>query len=214
MLSLEMAKVTSKGQITIPVSIRRRLNINEGDKLLFIDSPDGVIMVNPDMLPAARGTEKLESVAEYRERATASAQGAALKSDSSADAEAAGDQAAETATRKDAATANAGAPRADTGAAVTSAGTQSTNARSTSTPSTGAPTTGAQSSSAQSADAPGAAITGAGASSIDILGSTAQIATGTTAPAPAAPTERRESKVHGFDLNTLLDEIRSIGSKI
>ena len=47
---MEMAKVTSKGQITIPVSIRRRLNINEGDKLLFIDSPDGVVMVNPDML--------------------------------------------------------------------------------------------------------------------------------------------------------------------
>ncbi|MCL2366888.1 MAG: AbrB/MazE/SpoVT family DNA-binding domain-containing protein [Oscillospiraceae bacterium] len=47
---MEMAKVTSKGQITIPVSIRRRLNIDEGDKLLFIDSPDGVVMVNPNML--------------------------------------------------------------------------------------------------------------------------------------------------------------------
>jgi len=48
---MEMAKVTSKGQITIPVSIRRRLNIDEGDKLLFLDSPDGgVIMVNPNML--------------------------------------------------------------------------------------------------------------------------------------------------------------------
>ena len=45
-----MAKVTSKGQITIPVSIRRRLQINEGDKLLFIDRPDGVMMVNPDLL--------------------------------------------------------------------------------------------------------------------------------------------------------------------
>jgi len=47
---MEMAKVTSKGQITIPVSIRRRLQINEGDKLLFIDRPDGVMMVNPDLL--------------------------------------------------------------------------------------------------------------------------------------------------------------------
>ena len=47
---MEMAKVTSKGQITIPISIRRRLGINEGDKLLFIDKPDGVMMVNPDML--------------------------------------------------------------------------------------------------------------------------------------------------------------------
>ena len=56
---MEMAKVTSKGQITIPVSIRKRLGINEGDKLLFIDSPDGVIMVNPDSLASAgaQGTQ-------------------------------------------------------------------------------------------------------------------------------------------------------------
>jgi len=52
-----MAKVTSKGQVTIPVSIRRRLDIKEGDKLLFIDSPDGVVMVNPDMLPAGQDAD-------------------------------------------------------------------------------------------------------------------------------------------------------------
>jgi len=45
---MEMAKVTSKGQITIPISIRRRLGINEGDKLLFINRPEGAMMVNPD----------------------------------------------------------------------------------------------------------------------------------------------------------------------
>ena len=54
---MEMAKVTSKGQITIPVSIRRRLSIMEGDKLLFIDSPEGVVMVNPDKIPAAHDSE-------------------------------------------------------------------------------------------------------------------------------------------------------------
>ena len=52
--SVEMAKVTSKGQITIPVSIRKRLDIREGDKLLFIDTPDGVVMVNPETREAAR----------------------------------------------------------------------------------------------------------------------------------------------------------------
>jgi len=57
---LEMAKVTSKGQITIPVSIRRRLGIREGDKLLFIDSPDGVIMVNPDRLQGGRAAASQE----------------------------------------------------------------------------------------------------------------------------------------------------------
>lgn len=58
---MEMAKVTSKGQITIPVSIRRRLGINEGDKLLFIDRPDGVVMVNPDMFPAGQDADYSES---------------------------------------------------------------------------------------------------------------------------------------------------------
>ena len=54
---MEMAKVTSKGQITIPVSIRKRLQINEGDKLLFIDRPDGVMMVNPDLLGSSQDVE-------------------------------------------------------------------------------------------------------------------------------------------------------------
>lgn len=49
---MEMAKVTSKGQITIPVSIRKRLNIREGDKVLFLDTSDGVMMVNPDVRPS------------------------------------------------------------------------------------------------------------------------------------------------------------------
>jgi len=45
---MEVAKVTSKGQITIPISIRRKLDINEGDKVLFIYKTDGVMMVNPN----------------------------------------------------------------------------------------------------------------------------------------------------------------------
>jgi AbrB family looped-hinge helix DNA binding protein len=66
---MEMAKVTSKGQITIPVSIRRRLSIREGDKLLFIDGPDGVVMVNPDMLQSgqradAQGKAPITSMAD------------------------------------------------------------------------------------------------------------------------------------------------------
>ena len=43
---MEIAKVTSKGQITIPVSIRRTLGIREGDKVLFIERDDGVLMIN------------------------------------------------------------------------------------------------------------------------------------------------------------------------
>ena len=45
---MEMAKVTSKGQITIPITIRRMLGVNEGDKLLFLERPNGVLVVNPN----------------------------------------------------------------------------------------------------------------------------------------------------------------------
>ena len=33
---MEIAKVTSNGQITIPADIRRRMNIKDGDKMLFL----------------------------------------------------------------------------------------------------------------------------------------------------------------------------------
>ena len=33
---MELAKVTSKGQITIPIEIRKKLGIKNGDKILFV----------------------------------------------------------------------------------------------------------------------------------------------------------------------------------
>jgi len=38
----KIAKVTSKGQVTIPREIRRRLGVRAGDKLEFDDSGNGV----------------------------------------------------------------------------------------------------------------------------------------------------------------------------
>ena len=34
---MELAKVTSKGQVTIPIDIRRKLGVKEGDKILFME---------------------------------------------------------------------------------------------------------------------------------------------------------------------------------
>jgi len=47
---MELAKVTSNGQITIPAGIRRRLDLKDGDKVLFLESNDGVIMLNSSMV--------------------------------------------------------------------------------------------------------------------------------------------------------------------
>jgi antitoxin PrlF len=38
----KQAKVTSKGQITVPREIRRRLGVRAGDRLLFEEDGDGV----------------------------------------------------------------------------------------------------------------------------------------------------------------------------
>jgi antitoxin PrlF len=35
------AKVTSKGQVTLPVELRHRLGIEAGDRVLFIEQADG-----------------------------------------------------------------------------------------------------------------------------------------------------------------------------
>lgn len=42
---MEISKITTKGQITIPVSIRKELNLNPGDKLIFVKEGDGYIIM-------------------------------------------------------------------------------------------------------------------------------------------------------------------------
>jgi len=40
---MEIARITSKGQITIPIEIRKKLNVKEGDKILFFEEENGRI---------------------------------------------------------------------------------------------------------------------------------------------------------------------------
>lgn len=44
---MELAKITSKGQITLPISIRRILNLKDGDKVAFIEKNGQYILANP-----------------------------------------------------------------------------------------------------------------------------------------------------------------------
>ena len=43
---MELAKVTTKGQVTIPKSIRELLELKEGSKILFIQKGNDVIIKN------------------------------------------------------------------------------------------------------------------------------------------------------------------------
>ena len=47
---MELAKVTSKGQVTIPVEIRKKLGIKNGDKVLFIEDAGRIYMMNSSMV--------------------------------------------------------------------------------------------------------------------------------------------------------------------
>jgi len=41
------ATLTSKGQITVPAPVRRRLDLQEGDRIEFIENNDGDYIIRP-----------------------------------------------------------------------------------------------------------------------------------------------------------------------
>ncbi len=62
---MNLAKISSNGQITVPVEIRRRLNLKEGDKILFIERENGEIVINNASSTAILKAQKaFEGVAE------------------------------------------------------------------------------------------------------------------------------------------------------
>lgn len=61
---MELAKVTTKGQITIPIEIRNLLGLKEGSKVLFFRKGDEVIIKNSAMLALEEIQEAFEGEAE------------------------------------------------------------------------------------------------------------------------------------------------------
>jgi len=47
---MELARITLRGQITIPVQIRKRLGVKDGDKVIFIEENGRIIMENAAMI--------------------------------------------------------------------------------------------------------------------------------------------------------------------
>lgn len=46
---MDLAKVTSKGQVTIPIEIRKKLGIKNGDKVLFVEDGGRIYVMNSSM---------------------------------------------------------------------------------------------------------------------------------------------------------------------
>jgi len=47
---MELAKITMRGQITIPIQIRKRLGVKDGDKVIFIEENGRIVVENAAMI--------------------------------------------------------------------------------------------------------------------------------------------------------------------
>lgn len=60
---MELAKITSKGQITLPVGIRKKLGVKDGDKVLFVEDNGKVIIMNASIQALLDAQKAFEGVA-------------------------------------------------------------------------------------------------------------------------------------------------------
>ncbi len=60
---MELAKLTSKGQITIPVEIRKRLKLKEGDKVFFLEEKGKIYFQNASQVALRKFQEEMNGEA-------------------------------------------------------------------------------------------------------------------------------------------------------
>jgi len=51
---MNLAKLTTSGQVTVPVEIRSLLNLKVGDKILFVRNENGEVVINNASISAIR----------------------------------------------------------------------------------------------------------------------------------------------------------------
>lgn len=61
---MELAKVTTKGQVTIPKAIRDKLDLKEGSKIIFIQGGNEIVIQNSAMLALEEIQEAFDGEAE------------------------------------------------------------------------------------------------------------------------------------------------------
>lgn len=61
---MELAKITSKGQITLPINIRRALKLKDGDKVAFVETNGQYVLANPTMLALRDAQNAFDGLAE------------------------------------------------------------------------------------------------------------------------------------------------------
>ena len=60
---MELAKITSKGQITIPCGIRAKMKLKTGDKILFFEENDKFFLQNSNSIVLSDFQKAMEGAA-------------------------------------------------------------------------------------------------------------------------------------------------------
>lgn len=58
---IDVSRLSAKGQVTIPIEIRKALNLKEGEKVAFILDDDGTVTIANSAMLALREIQKLFS---------------------------------------------------------------------------------------------------------------------------------------------------------
>lgn len=61
---MELAKITTRGQITLPIAIRKKLNVKDGNKVVFIEENGRIVIENAGMLALREARKGMVGVAE------------------------------------------------------------------------------------------------------------------------------------------------------
>ncbi|MCL2364328.1 MAG: AbrB/MazE/SpoVT family DNA-binding domain-containing protein [Defluviitaleaceae bacterium] len=59
---MNLARVSTNGQITVPAEIRRALNIRSGDKVLFMQNTNGDIVIQKPSVSTVKETQPVKVV--------------------------------------------------------------------------------------------------------------------------------------------------------
>jgi AbrB family looped-hinge helix DNA binding protein len=60
---MDLAKITTRGQITLPLEIRKRLKVGEGDKVVFYEDNGRIVVENAAKLAFAQISEDFKGEA-------------------------------------------------------------------------------------------------------------------------------------------------------
>jgi len=64
---MELARLSSKGQITVPIEIRKKLNLKEGDKILFFEEGGKIVLANASLTALREFQMSMKEEAEKQE---------------------------------------------------------------------------------------------------------------------------------------------------